>query len=167
MLELSREQRVKRFIDVRRRAMAYKAKQIANWFIRRAVIDVNNCGGEYITHLKLQKLLYFAQGCYGVIEKEPLFNEKIYAWAHGPVVADLYPFYKQYHDNGITEYEDVNIDEHTSSILEEVYQVFGQYSAWALRNITHQQSPWLETKQDAEIPNAKIFDYFAKNIVEE
>lgn len=69
----------------------YKAVDIANWFIKRAIQDVQTNGGEYITHLKLQKLLYFAQGCYSAMEGKPLFKEKIYAWAHGPVVSAIYP----------------------------------------------------------------------------
>ena len=147
--------------------MSYKAKTIADWFINRANTDVNNCGGEYISHLKLQKLLYFAQGCYSAIESKPLFDEKIYAWAHGPVVADLYPKYKKYRDNGIKDCDPYEIDEHAQAILEEVYQVFGQYSAWGLRNITHQQAPWQKTKLDEEIPLDVIEKFFQDNIVVE
>lgn len=143
----------------------YTARNIADWFIQRAISDVNECGGEYMSHLKLQKLLYFAQGCYSVMKGEPLFPEKIYAWAHGPVVADLYPEFKSYGDRGITRFRNVNIDSKTEAILEEVYQVFGQYSAWALRNITHEQDPWKKTRKNEEIPLSLIKDYFRREIV--
>ena len=147
--------------------MGYTARNIADWFIQRAIKDVNECGGEYITHLKLQKLLYFAQGCYCVMKKQPLFPEKIYAWAHGPVVADLYSEFKSYGDKGITKFRSVKIDCGTEAILEEVYRVFGQYSAWALREITHQQEPWVKTKRNEEIPLKLIQDYFRREIVVE
>ena len=41
--------------------------------------------------------------------------------------------------NGI-EYQgdyDNSIDNDTTAVLEEVYDVFGKYSAWGLRNMTH------------------------------
>lgn len=143
----------------------YTAREIADWFIQRAIQDVNTSGGEYITHLKLQKLLYFAQGCYSAMEGNPLFNEKIYAWTHGPVVKDLYPIYKDCKDRGIEECNDVQIDKHTEAILEEVYHVFGQYSAWALREITHEQEPWQKTDINHEIPLDLITKYFQENII--
>ena len=145
----------------------YKARQIADWFIARAIRDVNENGGEYMSHLKLQKLLYFAQGCYSAMEGQPLFAEKIYNWAHGPVVADLYQQFKSYKDGGITRCRSVTIDKHTEAILEEVYQVFGQYSAWALREITHKQDPWKKTKLNDEIPLSMITKYFKEHIVTE
>lgn len=145
--------------------MQYTARNIADWFIQRAIQDVNENGGEYITHLKLQKLLYFAQGSYSAIEGRPLFDEKIYAWTHGPVVKSLYPEFKSYADHGITRYRRVTIDKHTEAILEEVYRVFGQYSAWALREITHAQVPWQDTPLNEEIPLSLITKYFKENIV--
>nr|DAL86599.1 MAG TPA: hypothetical protein [Caudoviricetes sp.] len=143
----------------------YTARNIADWFIQRAIQDVNTCGGEYITHLKLQKLLYFAQGSYSAMEGKPLFNEKIYAWSHGPVVKDLYPVYKDNKDHGIEDCNCVQIDKHTEAILEEVYRVFGKYSAWALSEITHDQAPWKNTPINNEIPLSLITKYFKENII--
>lgn len=143
----------------------YTARNIADWFISRAIQDVNQNGGEYMSHLKLQKLLYFAQGCYSVMVGEPLFPDKIYNWEHGPVVADLYPEFKKYGDRGIDECRNADIDNKTAAILEEVYRVFGQYSAWALRDITHKQDPWMKTKKNEEIPLGLIQDYFEREIV--
>lgn len=145
--------------------MDYSARNIADWFIQRATQDVLSNGGEYISHLKLQKLLYFAQGCYAAMEGHPLFKEKIYAWTHGPVVASLYSDFKSYGDHGIDKYNKVCIDKHTEAILEEVYRVFGQYSAWALREITHEQAPWKDTPINEEITLEKITKFFKENII--
>jgi uncharacterized phage-associated protein len=46
--------------------------------------------------MKLQKLLYFAYGWYYASFDTPLFNESIFAWTHGPVVAALYGVFKGY-----------------------------------------------------------------------
>ena len=67
--------------------------------------------------------------------------------AHGPVVEEIYHKYKNNGSNGI-EYQgdyDNLIDNDTTAVLEEVYDVFGKYSAWGLRNMTHQEDSWLKT----------------------
>ena len=38
-----------------------------------------------VDHLKLQKLVYYAQGFHLGNEREPLFNEGLHAWQYGPV----------------------------------------------------------------------------------
>ena len=58
----------------------YKANDISQWFINRAIESNANEGGDYITNLKLHKLMYYAQGCHLAMYNEPLFNEEIYNW---------------------------------------------------------------------------------------
>jgi len=136
----------------------YTAEQIAQWFINRGAFDAKQDNGEYLSNLKLQKLLYYAQGVYLVVKNKPLFNDKIVAWGHGPVVTSVYHKYKN--SMAIDTEEDVNIDGDTVQLLEEVYKTFGQYSAWRLRDMTHEEEPWQKTKQSAEIPQALIKRYF-------
>lgn len=47
-----------------------------------------------------------------------------------------------------------------------VYDEFGQYTAWRLRNMTHQEAPWLKTEQNDVISKELIRDYFLENYVE-
>ena len=44
--------------------MSYSAIDIAKWFLNENRSRMNDEDSDYITHLKLQKLLYYAQGCY-------------------------------------------------------------------------------------------------------
>ena len=53
-----------------------------------------NTDCEFITPLKLQKLLYYIQGMALYIFDKPAFTDKIYAWAYGPVVDSVYQKYK-------------------------------------------------------------------------
>ena len=39
----------------------YRAEDIAEWFLNKNRIQMNFEDSEYITNLKLQKLLYYAQ----------------------------------------------------------------------------------------------------------
>ena len=59
----------------------FRAREIAEWFLAWAE-DIE----ADISNLKLQKLLYYAQGHYLARTGVPLFDDVIQAWAHGPVV---------------------------------------------------------------------------------
>lgn len=144
-----------------------KVETVAQWFVNRAIFDVDNGhGDEYMTPLKVQKLLYYAQGCYGVMFKsEKLFPDKILKWTHGPVVECIYHKYKNLSGGQITKYESVELDAEVMGVLEEVYSVFGKYSAWALRGMTHEEDPWKNATQNAEITFDSIIEYFKGNIV--
>ena len=100
---------------------------------------------------------------------EPLFEEDILAWQHGPVVESVYHQYKGNGSQGIPFEEDFEFSLFTqkeNELLTEVYDVFGQYSAWKLRNMTHQERPWMETAQNAVIPKQTIKDYFKEAYLE-
>lgn len=145
----------------------YKADDIANWLLRYNDLsrDFNNIEDtEDITNLKLQKLLYYCQGVYIGTKDVALFDEKIYAWLHGPVVIEVYNKYKKFSGKGITEYdENIEIDEETEKILISVYNYFSQYSAWGLRKMTHEEAPWKNTERNKEIEIAKIKEFFKEN----
>ncbi len=44
--------------------------------------------------MKLHKLVYYCQAWSLVWDEEPLFKERIEAWANGPVVKELYEIHK-------------------------------------------------------------------------
>ena len=120
--------------------------------------------GDGVSNLKLQKLTYYANGFYSAIHDKPLFEDKISAWAHGPVVENLYHEYKQYGSERIPTPENNpfhKIDKEEAELVKEVFDVFGQYSAWKLRNMTHEETPWIEHEADAGvIPNDDMKEYF-------
>lgn len=150
----------------------YSAREIAKWFLIKDRLMNKELE---ISNLKLQKLLYYAQGVYLAITNKPLFSDEIVAWQHGPVVADVY---YEFCVNGsnVIDYspvkedkdiiEKIENDENARDTLEFVSEEFGQYTAWKLRNMTHQEKPWLSTKQNKVIKNDLIRDYFIDEVVE-
>lgn len=59
----------------------FRAEDIANYFINLSLEQkIDDDLPEGITHLKLQKILYFAQAAYLSLYDKPLFEEEIYAW---------------------------------------------------------------------------------------
>lgn len=112
----------------------------AQYFIQRAHED-----GNLITHLKLQKLCYYAQGYALALLNEPMFEEEIEAWEHGPVVRALYDEYKRYKRHPIPLPDRaLELEPWRVKMLEMVQQRYGWMPAWQLRNQTHLESPWQE-----------------------
>jgi len=52
------------------------------------------------------------------------------------------------------------LDPDDRGVIEEVYSVYGQFSAWRLREMTHAEPPWKDTPQSAVIPRADMERYF-------
>lgn len=141
----------------------HTALQVAKWFLAHNRIASQEEGAEYISNLKLQKLLYYAQGCFLAVTDTPLFSDPIIAWQHGPVVECVYHQYKSCGSNGIVFDEDFDGSIFTSNendLLSEVYSVFGQYSAWKLRDMTHSEKPWQSTAINHEISQEVIKEFF-------
>lgn len=145
------------------------ANQVAKYFLAKADEEV----GDGISNLKLQKLVYYAQAYHLAMHGEPLFGDRLEAWEHGPVVPDLYHAYKEYGAANIPAPSDLHLDaysEETAEFLDEVYNVFGQYSAWKLRNMTHEERPWVEAYENGErgrvISHAAMRDFYKDYVTE-
>jgi uncharacterized phage-associated protein len=120
----------------------FSASVIAKWFLAWAAFEDEGV----ISNLKLQKLLYYAQGHFlATHEGRPLFGDEIQAWAHGPVVPAVYREYKSYGSAPIEFNENFDfssIDDDTGSWLVAIWDTFGSRSAWKLREMTHSEPPW-------------------------
>lgn len=137
------------------------ALDVAQFFIACAETTED---GE-ISNLKLQKLVYYAQGFHLAIYGQPLFEEDLEAWTHGPVAPSVYHHYKRYGSSPIPVPDDYVVDrkfsEEQLDLLREIYDVFGQFSAGKLRNMTHSEPPWLENEKYASrIPKDMLLEYF-------
>ena len=163
----------------------YSAMDIAEWFLwynnyqRDEQLDKTDNYDVYegITHLKLQKLLYYAEGVYSAVMDNDIFKEKIMAWPHGPVVVEVYENFSEngskeleFDDNYWNKIQQINNDNDVSNILQLVYENYAGYTAWQLREKTHVVGgPWQITvdkkEMQKEIDKKLIKDYFKNNIV--
>ena len=127
---------------------------------------------------KLQKLLYYAY-CWvlALLNERPdnihirLFNERIEAWVHGPVIPSVYHTYKSYGGADIpriSHFDDAVIPDDILDILNQVWDVYGHYSGNQLEAISHRETPWINARNglppyepcDNLISDACIFLYF-------
>lgn len=111
--------------------------------------------GDYLTNLKLQKLVYYAQAWNLALNDKPLFDNDFQAWIHGPVCPSLYSKFKQYRWNPITEApSDVTLPDVIEKHLIEVFDIYGQYSGYQLEQMTHAEAPWIDARGDALLDEA-------------
>jgi len=115
---------------------------VADFFIQIA----NQSEDDQITNLKLNKLLYYAQGVYLARTGKPLFDNHILAWPLGPVVSEVYHKYKVCGRNPIPYTEEIERSCFSSEEFETILDVireFGQYTGNALVSLTHKAgTPW-------------------------
>lgn len=141
---------------------------VANFFLSKTSEDA----GDTISNLKLQKLAYYAQGFSLAILNKPMFEDDIEAWMHGPVAPRLYQEFKGYGSGAIPaplEFNPSIFDREQTKLLNEVYEVYGQYSAWKLRELTHAEAPWkdnyTEGRSSSVIPLHEMQAFFLENLV--
>ena len=141
------------------------AMDVARFFIWKSA---QSEGDAAVSNLKLQKLIYYAKGFYQALNDSPLFPERLEAWLHGPVVPSVYHAFKDYSSGPIAEvdYESSRYSEPELSFLNEVWDIYGQFSAWKLREMSHSDKPWLDHESDASvIPDDELGAYFKTKLV--
>ncbi len=145
------------------------AEMVAQFFIELA----NKRDDDLITNLKLNKLMYYAQGAFLSRTGKPLFDDAIEAWVYGPVVPSIYRKYKVCGSNPIpfTDEDSISTDDFTSEELDALFDVvreFGKYTGNALVSMTHEaDTPWSKcyTGGSSVIPKDVICEYFQENLV--
>ena len=142
-------------------------ESIAKYFLYRGLSD-----GDYISPLKMQKLVYYAYVWSLVEHRVRLFNERIQAWPNGAVVSSLYQSLKTYGSQPIGEdflggdskqLEGLfnSFPPEVKETLDEVYEKYGILSAFELVMLTHSEGPWTKARQGlapTESSNKEIED---------
>ena len=146
------------------------ANDAADWFLNR----VDREAGESITHLALQKLLFFAQAWYLANKGEPLFPEDFEAWAHGPVIRSIWERFRNNSWDSLSPPGGAKeIVGEPAELLEHVYEKYGQYGAKKLERLSHERGgPWEaaraglppEARCEKVIPKGEIRAFYGKKI---
>lgn len=125
---------------------------------------------EYTSRLKLLKLLYYIQGYHLAMFDTPLFNDKMEAWLHGPVVPSVYQWVKNLTDEKLQDEAmndkqmgALNLHPQQTKLISEVLNIYNKYSAYGLRDKTHTEMPWLsvyEQGKNNEITQDSLKNFF-------
>lgn len=105
-----------------------------------------------ITAMKLQKLCYYAQAWHAVWEEEALFDNRIEAWAKGPVSPELYQWHKGQFivtaDDRLKKKCSNTLTSAQKTSIDAVLKGYGKYTAQELSDMTHNEEPWKNAHKD-------------------
>ncbi len=133
--------------------------------------------GEYIlrklgslTTMKLHKLLYYCHAWSLVWDEQPLFNNKIEAWANGPVIRDLFNFHRgSFTINSIPIGNPKLLTQLQIETIDAVLDYYGDKSSQWLIELTHLEDPWKNSRLglgptergNKSISNEEMFNYYS------
>ncbi len=123
-----------------------------------------------MTTMKLQKLVYYSQAWSVVWDEKCIFEERIEAWASGPVVRELYDEHKgifQISSLGKGNTDNLKLEE--KETIDVVLQAYGDRPAQWLSDLTHMEKPWNEAREgipigqncENEITLASMSEYYS------
>lgn len=101
-----------------------------------------------MTTMKLQKLLYYCQAWSLVWDEAPLFNDRIEAWANGPVVPSIYQHLRgtfKVHKLGAGNAESLNANQRET--VDAVLDYYGDETSQWLSDLTHREDPWKDARR--------------------
>ncbi|WP_417482358.1 Panacea domain-containing protein [Maricaulis sp.] len=129
-----------------------------------AIIEAGLRKGLTLTHLQLQKILYFAHAMCLVELRRPLIDAEFEAWRYGPVCREVYSELRCFESRPIEEPVAVldpvtgvrlscgsELDDALVSKIEKCVDFFGRYSAGKLVELSHaRDGPWDTVVKAAE-----------------
>lgn len=142
-------------------------KDVSAFFIALAQDMAEMEMGDAMTNLRLQKMLYYAQGWMLKRHGKPLFEESIEAWKLGPVVPACYNWYRGSGSNPLKADMPAR-DVFTSDeyeVLLDTWDELSKYSTSQLVAMTHEVgTPWdtvWNHSKEREITTERIEQFFA------
>jgi len=113
-----------------------------------------------ISHLKLQKILYYIEAWHLTVLEESLINDDFEAWLHGPVIRSVYASFV---GKSCNMYDTLTFDQtkatttalevesrlHKSQneLIADVLSEYGNKSDYHLECLTHSEEPWIEARK--------------------
>ena len=130
--------------------------------------------GGRLSTIKLQKLVYYAKAWSLAWDDDPLFSERLEAWANGPVSPDLYALHRGHFfcpetfDGADTS----KLTERQKETIDIVLRDYGEKTPQYLVALSHSEDPWKEARNGCrpgdrctnEISDAAIAEYYSSLI---
>ena len=113
------------------------------------VVDYLLSQCQDITHLSLQKALYYVQGFFYAFYQTFLFTEDCEAWVHGPVYREIYRRYSNYCFDpigSVNEFDVSSLPGEEKVLLDSIVRHVCCYSGKTLESFTHTETPWVSAR---------------------
>ncbi len=128
---------------------------------------------EPVSNLKLQKLLYYVQGWHLGFYGKAAFTADIQAWAHGPVVPNVFLALRHLRWNPVPiPAETITLEPHLENHIHSVLHAYGKFTAADLERLSHTEKPWLDARgslppdapSQAIITHESMKDFFGSRV---
>jgi len=101
-----------------------------------------------MTAMKLQKLTYYAQAWHIAWTDNILFNNRIEAWADGPVSPELFSKHRgAFRVSTVRGANSAALTDDERDTVQRVLKFYGDKSPQWLSDLTHMESPWLSARR--------------------
>lgn len=141
------------------------------------------CGG--LSHLKLQKLLYYVQALHLAYFGSEVIEDEFEAWLHGPVSRKIYNQLKdksilyavvQYTPDKDQPTPNENLRNallpEQIELIDEVITEYAQLTSSQLEALSHSEQPWINARRgydmtercDAEISKEEMKEFYKKQV---
>lgn len=119
-----------------------------------------------MSHLKLQKLLYYVQAFHlAYFDGYPLIEDEFEAWLHGPVSKKVYDkvrdFAVLYNDieftgdgEGIIATVKHRLSSEQLTLIDDVLKEYSTLTGTQLENLTHSEAPWINARKECGFGDA-------------
>lgn len=108
--------------------------------------------GETVNHLKLEKLLYYAQAWHLAHYDEPLFHATFEAWSSGPVIPAIYYRFKEFGISPLPVPTELpKLQPETAKFLDEIADDYLPFSEWELEWQVHSEAPWRNARGSLDV----------------
>ena len=124
--------------------------------------------------MKLQKLVYYCQAWSLVWDDSLLFEDRIEAWANGPVVKSLFNAHKGrflLNKDEFIELSKTTLSEIQKETVDAVLTSYGDKTSQWLIDLTHNETPWINARKrgnlndgergDVEITHGEMAEYYS------
>lgn len=154
----------------------YSASLVANAFLYKA-----RKTGASVTHMKLQKLVFFLHAWSLTLKGSSYVKERPDAWPYGPVFETLYHELKSFGSSDVDEYLTqmdgaagerkalipILTDTEFWGMVEQIWDRYSRFTASQLSTLTHEKgSPWEQTRsaKAVRIDDNLVRDYYMAQI---
>ena len=125
---------------------------------------------QALTHLKLQKLMWFCYLEYCKKTKEKLISENFQAWENGPISAIVFEDYKKYEDGIITDSTELKDDKYIMDkdkfeLIVHICVKYKYIDVQVLLGKSHNDlwEKYFNQEYASEIPWKEVRQYYVRN----
>lgn len=138
--------------------------------VARYILEQRDAREHMTTAFALQKLLYYCQAWTLVATDRSLFDDRIEAWRHGPVVHAVYPYCRGRHyvfPREIPEGDASALNVQERLIVDRVLSMFERQDDTqlgdALESMSHEERPWssVASGTNGVISQESMLDFYS------